>query len=111
MLPDLGQHATAIHRSLRAGGVYFAVMGVHTASPLMVDWHAANRDELDLPALYEVDDVVATFRSAGFDPAIARLAIRFMPITDGTHVDRSVDWLTYYTDHKLLFRFTRSEQP
>lgn len=107
LLPDLASHAAAIHRALRPGGVYFAVMGVHAGSPLMVEWHAANREELRLPLLYEVDDVVATFRQAGFEASIARLAIGFVPITDGghSHAEGSLGWLTYYRDHKLLLRF------
>ena len=67
LLPDLAPHAAAIHRALRPGGVYFAVMGVHTGSPSMVEWHAANQEELRLPPLYDVDDVIATFQRAGFD--------------------------------------------
>jgi SAM-dependent methyltransferase len=109
LLPDLAPHAVEIHRSLRAGGVYFAVMGVHTGSPLMVEWHAANREELQLPPLYSVDDVVATFRQAGFDASMARLTIRFVPATGRghQHEGRSLDWLTYYHDQKLLLRFAR----
>jgi SAM-dependent methyltransferase len=109
LLPDLASHAVAIHRSLRAGGAYFAVMGVHTGSPLMVEWHAANREVLRLPPLYDVDDVIATFQRAGFNASVARLAIRFMPVTgrDQDHEGRSLDWLGYYKDHKLLLRFAR----
>src|ERR1700750_1768850 len=45
VLPDLAPHAAAIYSCLRPGGVYFAVMGVHTRSPLMVEWHTADREE------------------------------------------------------------------
>ena len=109
LLPDLAPHATAMHSSLRPGGVYFAVMGVHTGSPLMVEWHAANREELALPPLYDIDDVIATFRRAGFDASVARLAIRFVPTTGHghDHDGRSLDWLAYYHDQKLMLRFTR----
>ncbi len=109
LLPDLATHAVAIQRALRPGGVYFAVMGVHTGSPLMVEWHAANRDELRLPPLYDVDDVLATFRQAGFEASVARLAIGFVPTTGHGHhhEDRSLEWLAYYHDHKLLLRFSR----
>lgn len=109
LLPDLAVHAADIHSSLRPGGVYFAVMGVHTRSPLMVEWHAANREELRMPPLYDIDDVVATFQSAGFVASMARLAIRFVPIEGKghNHETRSVDWLAYYHDHKLLLRFAR----
>jgi SAM-dependent methyltransferase len=109
LLPDLSAHAVAIHRSLGPGGVYFAVLGVHTASPLMVEWHAANREELQLPPLYDVDEVIATFRRAGFDAAISRLAIRFVPSTGRGHYheSRPLDWLAYYHDQKLMLRFVR----
>jgi len=109
LLTDLPSHAAAIYRSLRPGGVYFAVMGVHSGSPLMVEWHAANRDELRLPPLYDIDDVIATFRLAGFDASVARLTIRFVPVSSaGHHTEgRSLDWLTYYRDHKLQLRFAR----
>jgi SAM-dependent methyltransferase len=109
LLADLASHAAGIHRSLGPGGMYFAVMGVHTGSPLMVEWHRANREELQLPPLYDVDDVISTFRRAGFDASVARLALRFVPVAGrGQHHEiRSLDWLAYYHHHKLLLRFSR----
>jgi SAM-dependent methyltransferase len=110
LLPDLAAHAVAVQRALRPGGLYFAVIGVHTGSPLMAAWHAAHREELQLPPLYDIDDVIATFRHAGFDASAARLAVRFVPCAGGDHHDegRALDWLTYYCDDKLLLRFARS---
>jgi SAM-dependent methyltransferase len=107
LLSDLSSHAVAIRRSLRPGGVYYAVMGVHTGSPLMVEWHAANREMLRLPPLYDIDDVIAVFRRAGFDASVARLEIRFVPVAgrQHDHEGRFLDWLAYYRDHKLLLRF------
>ena len=109
LLPDLVPHATGLHRCLRPGGVYFAVMGVHTGSPLMVEWHAANRLELQLPPLRSVDDVIASFRQVGFEASVARLAVRFVPVTGRghNHEGRALDWLAYYNDQKLIFRFAR----
>jgi SAM-dependent methyltransferase len=109
LLPDLAPHAAAIRDALRPGGVYFAAMGVHAASPLMVEWHAANRDEIAMPPLYDLDDVIATFRRAGFTASLARLAMRFVPVTGhGQSEGRALDWLDYYYERKVLLRFARS---
>ena len=108
LLPDLSPHAAAIHDCLRPGGVYFAVMGVHTGSPWMVEWHAANREELALPPLYDVDDVIDVFEQAGFEASVARLMIRFVPMEGQRDDRRSLEQLQYYWDHKLLFSFARS---
>ena len=109
LLPDMAAHAAGIHRALRPRGVYFAVMGVHRGSPLMVEWHSANREELQLPPLYDVDEVIATFQRAGFETAVARLAIRFVPVAGRGHhhEGRSGEWLAYYHEQKLLLRFSR----
>ncbi|HEY1636431.1 MAG TPA: class I SAM-dependent methyltransferase [Acidimicrobiales bacterium] len=109
LVHDLSAHASAIFRALAPGGVYFAVMGIHTRSPLMMQWHSANVDELRLPKLYDIDEVVAIFRGVGFDASAARLAMRFVPADGHGHHGGShlVDWLDYYYDQKLLLRFSR----
>lgn len=109
LLHDLPSHAASVYRSISPGGVYFAVMGVHAGSPLMAEWHAANQQELRLPALYHIDDVIGVFQQAGFDPSVSRLAIRFVPCYDHEHhhLDRTLEWLTYYCEYKLLLRLAR----
>jgi SAM-dependent methyltransferase len=108
LLPDLASHARALYRSLDPGGVYFAVLASHTGSPLMVEWHAAHGDELGLPPLYNVDDVISTFQQVGFEVSIARLAYRFVPAqSDEDHDGQFMDWLGHYYDYKVLFRFAR----
>lgn len=109
LLHDLSVHAASIFRALAPGGVYYAAMGVHAGSPLMVEWHSVNKQELHLPELYEIDDVVATFRTAGFEASAARLRMRFVPTEGHGHHDRSrlLDRLDYYYDQKLLLRFGR----
>lgn len=110
LLHDLSAHARAIFQALAPGGVYYAVMGVHAASPLMAEWHRANAERLHLPALYDIDGVIAIFEAAGFDAAGARLAIRFVPTAGHGHHDRGrlLDWLDYYCDQKLMLRFSRT---
>ena len=109
LLADLDTHAAALYRSLRPGGVYFAVMGVHSGSPLMAEWHAANRQELDLPPLRSVDEVIAAFGKMGFEASVARLAVGFIPVAGRghDHEGRVLDWLEYYQEQKVMFRFVR----
>jgi len=109
LLHDLSAHARAVFSALEPGGVYYAVMGVHSRSRLMAEWHSANVEDLGLPELYDIDDVVATFRGAGFDASAARLAMGFVPTTGHGHQDGShlLDWLDYYYDQKVLLRFSR----
>lgn len=108
LLHDLPSHAEAIFAALAPGGIYFAVMGVHAQSPLLAEWHAANADKMHLPQLYEIDDVVTTFRTAGFDASAARLKVNFIPAAGHVHDgSRLVDWISYYYDQKLLLRFSR----
>jgi len=109
LLHDLPAHATDVFSSLAPGGVYFAAMGVHTGSPLMVQWHADNADALGLPKLSDLDEVVAAFRGAGFDASLSRLGVRFVPADSHRHHDRGTlaEWVEYYCDHKMLLRFAR----
>jgi SAM-dependent methyltransferase len=104
LLRDLATHAEATFAALAPGGVYYAVMGVHAASPLMTEWHRANAEALDLPRLYDVEEVVEVFEGAGFDAAAARLAVRFVPTAGHGHHERGrlLDWLDYYCDEKLM---------
>lgn len=113
LLHDLPAHARATLGALVPGGVYYAVMGVHAASPLMAEWHRANVEELHLPELYDIDEVVAVFAAAGFDAAAARLPVGFVPATGDRHSRRAglLDWLDYYSDQKVLLRFSRATEP
>lgn len=108
LLDDLPAHAAAIFATLKPGGMYYAVMGVHTASPLMAAWHADNAEKLGLPILYDLDQVVAWFSAAGFEVAASRLSVRFIPIA-ARHLDegRLLDWLDYYYNRKVLLRLSR----
>jgi SAM-dependent methyltransferase len=111
LLHDMPAHASAIFGALSSGGIYYAMMGVHAGSPLMREWHGQNRQPLDLPPLYDLDDVVDVFERAGFDAAVGQLRLRFIPV--GAHrrdqADRGnlADWLNYYTRDKVLLRFAR----
>ncbi len=105
LIPDLATHAEAVYGALVPGGSYYAVMGVHAGSPLMVEWQHEHGAELRVPPLRDVDAVAASFAAAGFEVAAARLDIGLVPLA--THPARVLEWLDYYNEKKLLFRFTR----
>ncbi len=111
VLHDLPSHAAAVFAALSTGGAYFATMGVHADSPLMVAWHSARAAELDLPGPYRLDEVADTFEAAGFDVAVGRLPMRFVPVhahRDDSHADTPLSrWLDYYDRDKVMFRFTK----
>jgi SAM-dependent methyltransferase len=111
VLHDLTSHAAAMSRALSIGGSYFATMGVHADSPLMVAWHAEKAAELDLPGPYRLDRVADTFGDAGFDVAVGRLPMRFVPVhahRGDSHADTPLSsWLDYYYRDKVMFRFTK----
>lgn len=109
LLNDLSSHAADAYRVLAPGGVYYAVTGVHAGSPLMAEWHRENASELGLPALRDLDDMIAVFKSQGFEVSVARLSMRFVPTTGHGHHDRRdmLAWLDYYCEQKVLLRFGR----
>lgn len=111
LLHDLKSHATSLSAALVPGGSYFATMGVHADSALMVAWHAEKATELDLPGPYRLDEVADTFEEAGFDVAVGRLPMRFVPVhahRGDSHTDTSLSrWLDYYDRDKVMFRFTK----
>jgi Methyltransferase domain len=114
LLPDLASHAQATFAALEPGAPYFAVIGVHAGSRLMSAWHDSVASELGLPRLYDLDEVVEVFDGAGFEVSVARLKVRFVPVSArrGGHEHRRglMDWLEYYGRDKVLFRFTRPSQ-
>jgi SAM-dependent methyltransferase len=118
LIHDLSVHAGAIFEALAPGGSYYAVMGVHSGSPFMADWHRAHVEELRLPKLYGIDEVAGVFGAAGFEVAGARLQVGFVPARGHTSDDRGGSspgvpqpelsrWIEYYYDHKILMRCTR----
>ncbi len=105
LVHDLHDHAAMVFDALAPGGSYYAVIGVHAASPLAAEWHRLHSAELALPPLYKIDDVVDSFIAAGYDVSASRLKIGFVP-TAG-HAPGLLEWLDYYSEKKLLLRFTR----
>ncbi len=105
LVHDLRDHADNVFEALAPGGSYYAVIGVHSASPVAAEWHRAHSAELALPELYDIDDVVDSFAEAGFEVAASRLKIGFIPAAG--HAWKLLEWLDYYNETKVLLRFTR----
>lgn len=112
LLHDLQSHAAALHAALEPWAPYFAVIGVHAQSSLMSAWHGASAAELELPRLYNLDEVVEVFEDAGFDVSVARLRLRFVPVSAHRaghgHRQDLIDWLDYYAHDKVLLRCTQN---
>jgi len=109
LIHDLIGHARGMYRALAAGGSYYASIGVHADSPLLVGWHHDHVDELKLPRLYSVDEVMSVFSDIGFECAAARLQMGFVPavLPEVGLTARLVEWLDYNYERKLLLRFTK----
>ena len=112
LLDDLPAHAADLFGALKPGSSYFAVMGVHQASPMMSAWHRESADELRLPRLYGLDEVAGVFEDAGFAASVANLRLRFVPVLahrhGSNHRNDLLAWLDYYSREKVLLRFIRS---
>jgi SAM-dependent methyltransferase len=105
LIADPRSHAESVHGALVPGGSYYAVMGVHARSPLMVEWHRDHAAELRLPPLHNLDTLAASFAAVGFEVAASRLPIDFIPLP--AQEPRVLEWLDYYNEKKILFKFTR----
>jgi SAM-dependent methyltransferase len=106
LIHDLTAHAVAIHAALAPGGAYYPVMGVHAAAPEMAKWHAANAERLHLPPLYALDEVIAAFATVGFEAAVSRLKVGFIPASRD-HAPSFPAGLDYFYEYKVMLRFTK----
>jgi SAM-dependent methyltransferase len=110
LLPDIGAHATDIHAALRSGGVYYAVTGCHTDSPLWPCFREAIAETTHAPVQdRSPEDYAAAFATAGFKVSVRRFGYTgFVPVPgDRRYYPRLLDAVDYATEHKLLFRFVK----
>jgi hypothetical protein len=78
---------------------------VHADAPAMIEWHGRNAERLALPPLYALDDVIGAFGAVGFETAVARLKLDFIPASG--HARSFPADLDYFYDHKVMLRFTK----
>ena len=107
LVRDLTGHAAAVFAALDPGASYYAVIGVHDGSPVMLEWHAANAKSLDLPPINNLDDIAGLFEASGFVVALAELRLRFVPASAHRASARLLDWFDYYRRDKVVLRFSR----
>jgi len=110
LVPDLASHAAAIAQTLKPGGIYYAVTGCHTGSPLWPHWrefiasktHASVQD-------YSLDDIATAFVGAGLSVSARKFAYDgFVPFKpqSGYYPEFSKA-LDYFTEIKTIFRIIK----
>jgi SAM-dependent methyltransferase len=109
LLPDLDAHAAAMRTALKPGGIYYAVTGCHTESPL---W-PVHRDFLARTSNAPVqdrspDDYMDAFARLDFEVTLRRFGFQgFVPPRKPGGFHPKVTDALSYGDDKLLFRFVR----
>lgn len=107
LLPDLAGHAGGMHAALRGGGVYYAVTGCHTESPLWPAFRRAIEETTNAPVQdRSPEDYAAAFGAAGFEVSVRRFGYNgFVPVPrDDRYYKKLSEAIDYAAEHKLLFR-------
>ncbi len=110
LLPDLAAHAAGIHAALRRGGVYYAVTGCHTGSPLWSAWRDRIGESTNAPVQdRSPEDYADAFTAVGFEISVRRFGYAgFVSVSkDRSTFPRLIDAVDYPAEHKLLFRFVK----
>jgi SAM-dependent methyltransferase len=110
LLPDIAAHAADIYAALRNGGVYYAVTGCHTDSPLWPNFRRVIGETTNAPVQdRSPDDYAAAFSAAGFDVSVRRFGYDgFVPASkDRRYYPTLTDAIDYPALHKLLFRLVK----
>lgn len=110
LLQDLAEHARQMKDALCEYGVYYAVTGCHTESPL---WNRrkdviASNSSTRVPS-YSPDDYIDAFASNGFKVMLRRFGFNdFVPPPVNRKFHPGImDALTYNAEEKILFRFSK----
>jgi SAM-dependent methyltransferase len=110
LLPDLAAHAPGMHAALRQGGVYYAVTGCHTDSPLWPTWRRVIGETTNAPVQdRSPDDYAAAFAAAGFEVSVRRFGYDgFVPNPkDRRYYTKLTEALDYAARDKLMFRLAK----
>lgn len=110
LLPDLASHAAGMHAALRQGGIYYAVTGCHTDSPLWPNFRRVIGETTNAPVQdRSPDDYAAAFAEAGFEVSLRRFGYdSFVSATkDRRYYPKLTDALDYAARDKLMFRLVK----
>jgi SAM-dependent methyltransferase len=111
LLPDIEAHAASMHNALRSGGVYYAVTGCHTESPLWPTFRRVIAETTNAPVQdRSPEDYADAFSGAGFDVSVRRFGYDgFVPVSkDSRYYPRLLDAVDYPSQYKLIFRLVKS---
>lgn len=112
LLPDIAAHAKGMRTALRSGGVYYAVTGCHTDSPLWPTFRKSISETTNAAVQDRApDDYASAFRDAGFGVSVRRFRYDgFVPAPkDRLYYPRLMDAVDYAAEHKLLFRLVKQD--
>jgi SAM-dependent methyltransferase len=110
LLPDLKGHAESLWHVMRDGGVYYAVTGCHTESPLWPRWRDLLAATSNAPVQdHAPNDFVDAFAAAGFDVSVRRFGYDgfVAGAKDRTYYPTVMDALAYPAEYKLMFRLEK----
>jgi len=110
LLRDIADHAASMFAALQNGGVYYAVTGCHTDSPLWPSWRNIIGESTNAPVLdRSPDDYASASQAAGFDVSVRRFGYAgFLPVSkDKRYYPKLTDAVDYAAQHKLLFRLVK----
>ncbi|ONG57056.1 methyltransferase [Pseudoroseomonas deserti] len=107
LLPDLAAHAAEIRAALRPGGIYYAVTGCHTGSPLWPRWRGLVAEITNTPPQdHSLDDFYQAFAEAGFEVSAKQFRFEgFVPLKFGAWTKNVEEALRYVAETKTMFRF------
>ncbi|WGF88657.1 class I SAM-dependent methyltransferase [Marinivivus vitaminiproducens] len=112
LLPDLAFHARQIAQALRPGGVYYAVTGCHTASPLWPRWRELIAATSNAPVQdHAPDDFIQAFAGAGLEVSFRQFGYKgFVPaVRHREYYPDPIDAIRYADQDKLLFRLVKPD--
>jgi 2-polyprenyl-3-methyl-5-hydroxy-6-metoxy-1,4-benzoquinol methylase len=109
LVENIEQHASDIWRTLKSGGVYYAVTGCHTDNPLWPKWRTLVAERTHTVVQdRSITDYGRAFKAAGFKVSARKLQFDgFIPFSENNWTPDFADALEYYTQTKIVFRLVK----